>query len=207
MEAEGGALQWSREHNSEFSFEKLGLLNCSRSQPDLGPPLKLQQSTVSPTEAHKFLGILVDRALRFREHVAYSLAKGTKWVAQFKRVMRPCFGLSYRLSKRLYFSIAVPSFLYAVDVFITPVQALEGRKRLYGSVGAVNKLARVHRQALLMMTGALRTTATDVLEAHTDILPFRLLVDKLCQRATVRMCTLPPRHPLARHIASASKRY
>ncbi|OCH89828.1 hypothetical protein OBBRIDRAFT_699008, partial [Obba rivulosa] len=157
----------------------------------LSPLLELQQSTVFPTEAHKFLGVLVDRALRFCKHVAYPLVKGTKWVAQFKRVMRPCFSLSYCLFKCLYFSIAVPSFLYVVDIFITPVQALEGRKRLYGSVGAVNKLARVHRQALLIMTGALHTTAMNVLEAHTDILPFRLLVDKLCQRATVCMCTLP----------------
>ena len=46
-------------------------------------------------------------------------------------------------------------------------------------MGHICRLARVQRQALLVMTGALRTTATDTMEAHADLLPFDLLVDRL----------------------------
>ena len=51
-----------------------------------------------------------------------------------------------------------------------------------GSVGAARKLSRVQRMAATYVTGALRTTATDVLEAHADLLPMELLIDKHCYR-------------------------
>lgn len=38
-------------------------------------------------------------------------------------------------------------------------------------------------QALLAMTGALWSTATDMMEAHTNLLPFDLMVYKICHRA------------------------
>ncbi len=33
------------------------------------------------------------------------------------------------------------------------------------------------------MTGALWSTATDMMEAHTNLLPFDLMVYKICHRA------------------------
>ncbi|OCH83694.1 hypothetical protein OBBRIDRAFT_742824, partial [Obba rivulosa] len=204
MDKDGGALEWSRSHNSEFSYEKLGLLNCACRSQDLGPSLLLRSYTVQPTDSHKFLGVILDSKLSFHHHVAYALAKGSKWVAQLRRVMRPTMGTAFRLAKRLYMGVAVPGYLYAADVFLTPLRYLEGQTRQHGSVGAINKLNRIHRQALIMVSGAMRTTATDILSAHCDILPFPLLIDKLCQRSAVRLCALPQSHPLAKHVARAA---
>lgn len=86
-------------HNSEFSFEKLGLLNCASRMEDLGPSLLLEKCEVHPTDSHKFLGVLLDPKLSFHHHTAYALAKGTQWIAQLRRIMRPTMGISYRLSK------------------------------------------------------------------------------------------------------------
>ncbi|KAI0364245.1 hypothetical protein BV20DRAFT_919056, partial [Pilatotrama ljubarskyi] len=47
MDREGGAQDWSRSHNSAFSLDKFGLLNC-KAQPKrigLGPPLQLSDGT------------------------------------------------------------------------------------------------------------------------------------------------------------------
>ncbi|OBZ78310.1 hypothetical protein A0H81_02657 [Grifola frondosa] len=97
--------------------------------------------------------------------------------------------------------------LYAADVFLTPVRMLPGSKRLHGSVGAIKRLERVQRQALLIMTGAMRTTATDIMCAHANLLPFTLLVDKICHRAITRICTLPKTHPLHRHVRWAGRKF
>ena len=48
---------------------------------------------------------------------------------------------------------------------------------------------------LLVITGGMRTTTSDVMDAHAN-LPFHLLINKVCYRATARMCTLPDSHPL-----------
>jgi len=75
-----------------------------------------------------------------------------------------------------------------------------------GSVGAATKLARVQRMAAIHITGALRTTANDTLDAHADLLPLDLLIDKHCFREALRLATLPTTHPLQSHVKKAAKR-
>ena len=99
----------------------------------------------------------------------------------------------------------LPAMLYAASIWITPQRRIEGRKRLYGSVGIIRKLARIHRQACILMTGAMRTTATDTLEAHLNILPFHLLVDVHISRDATRLCSLPSSHPLHPHVRKATR--
>jgi ribonuclease HI len=57
-----------------------------------------------------------------------------------------------------------------------------------------------------MITGAMRSTPNDLIEAHTDLLPFRLLVDKHLHRAAVRLATIPPAHPLHKPVQNAANR-
>lgn len=49
----------------------------------------------------------------------------------------------------------------------------------------------------------MRTSATDLLDAHTDILPFQQLLRKVCHRATLRMITMHKSHPLYKGIRAA----
>ena len=46
------------------------------------------------------------------------------------------------------------------------------------------------------ITGGIRGTAYDVLEAHANLLPINLLFKKIQFRAATCICTLPPHHPL-----------
>ncbi len=208
MERTGGAFDWSRAHNSSYSIDKFGLLNCKARMKDLGPVLTFTDGTlVQPTDHHRFLGLLVDHKLRFKQHVALAYARGSQWVALIRRLANAKHGLSLAVVRRLYLAVAIPSMLYAADTFLTPVRTLPGHRRQHGSVGPLRRLAMVQRQALLAMTGALRSTATDILEAHANILPFDLFVDRLCHRAAVRLCALPTSHPLATHVQRAGKRF
>ena len=204
----GGANEWSDTHNSSYSLDKFGLLNMTRRVTDsLGPALQLGTTLIAPSAFHRFLGVLVDNRLRFHQQVSAALAKGLLWISAIRRLARSQYGLTPALVRRLYLAVAVPSMLYAVDTFLTPLSKPAGAKRSRGSVGAIVKLSRVQREALVLITGAMRTTATDIMTAHADLLPFPLLVDKLCQRATIRMCTLPDSHPLAPQVRRAAARY
>jgi hypothetical protein len=46
----------------------------------------------------------------------------------------------------------------------------------------------------------MKTTATDILDAHANLLPIPLLLQKICHRAALRIATLPQRHPLFKHV-------
>jgi len=97
--------------------------------------------------------------------------------------------------------------LYAASVWLTPITRRgDGMRKSRGSVGAATKLARVQRMAAIHITGALRTTANDTLDAHADLLPLDLLIDKHCFREALRLATLPTTHPLQSHVKKAAKR-
>lgn len=49
------------------------------------------------------------------------------------------------------------------------------------------------------------TTATDILDIHTALLPLDLEVERQCHRAAVRLTTLPNTHPIAPHVACAAR--
>jgi hypothetical protein len=59
---------------------------------------------------------------------------------------------------------------------------------------AIQKMESVQRKAVLQATGALRTTLSDFLFAHADMPPLRTYVKNLCQRAALRIATLPKEH-------------
>ncbi|EPS96569.1 hypothetical protein FOMPIDRAFT_12670, partial [Fomitopsis schrenkii] len=129
---------------------------------------------VKPSACTKFLGVLVDNKLKFKPHVEYALAKGTKWIQQFGQLARPKNGLKARHILTLYKQMLLPAMLYAASVWIIPQRKIAGRVRTYSSVGIIRKLARVHRQACVLITGAMCGTATDILEAHLNLPPFHL---------------------------------
>lgn len=78
-----------------------------------------------------------------------------------------------------------------------PDVEVEG-KIVAGARGFMEKLARVQRASVLQITGALRTTPSDLLEleAHAGLLPMDLRVGRTCIMSAARITTLPDIHPL-----------
>jgi hypothetical protein len=58
---------------------------------------------------------------------------------------------------------------------------------------------------VLQVTGALRTTVTNALNVHADLLPMKLLVDKICIRSILRMATLPKSHSMHTEARKAAR--
>ena len=160
---------------------------------------------MKPSAEAKFLGVWIDRKLRFRRQAEYALRKGTAWCLQFGRLARPKKGIKMRHVRTLYEQMLLPGMLYAASVWIVPQRTIPGRRNTYGSVGLICKLGRVHRQVCAMITGALRSTPTDSMEAHLNIPPFHLLVDRMIMRDATPLCTLPPSHPLHPHVKRAAR--
>ena len=125
-----------------------------------------------------------------------------KWVTQYQRLTRVTKGMSTKHMRQFFILVAIPRMLYAADLFLVPGSGM-GK----GSKGFISKLAKIQRQATLHITGVLRSTLTDTIDACTDILPFHLLVEKITHRAATRLATLPQSHPLERHVARVENRY
>lgn len=203
-----GINDWSRTHVSRMEMSKAAVMHLTRRRvSDAGIPLILDQTTLTPVHSHRFLGFILDDQLRFKEHAAHALGNGMRRAQQIARLSKTTMGLPAKCVHQLYHTVVVPSMLYAVDVFCTPFVGRHFGGRLKGSVGFRRLLNRPHRAMALLITGAMRTTAGDVAEAHAGLLPLQLQINKLCHRAMLRMATFPPSHPLYPLIKRAGGRY
>jgi hypothetical protein len=216
MNRVGGIFEWARDHNCEFGVEKFQLVDITRrlTPNPLNPrkriptprrTLILGDKHIPSKDTAGFLGVIVDNKLNWKGQCAAALAKGQDWLIQFGRLTRTSRGIHASYIRQLYLSIAVPRMLYAADIFLTPQQNIGKRtKDGRSKQAAVNKLASIQRRAALMITGAMKTTATDVVEVMANLILFNLLVDKYRQRAAIRLATLPPTHPLHKPILSTN---
>jgi ribonuclease HI/exonuclease III len=218
MTREEGAYTWAKRHNSRFETSKFALIDFSKARQKLLIPgqkktkpidrlaLRMNGTSIKPVKSHKFLGVIFDQELRWQEQVAQAIGKGSKYTAQIARLSRTATGISSHLMRQMYISAAVAKMTYAADVWYTPI-TVNSRGRKTGSAGVTKKLASVQRSAALTITGALRSTATDVLDIHANLLPMDLLMDKVCHRSAVRLLSLPDKHPLHASIKHCKKRY
>ena len=95
MTRRNGATEWSKTHNSNFEIDKFALLHLSRKhKPDPNRPGKqrpiprpdftLTDHTIALSASHKFLCIILDQAVNFKEHANYALGKGVTYAAQIR---------------------------------------------------------------------------------------------------------------------------
>jgi hypothetical protein len=68
------------------------------------------------------------------------------------------------------------------------------------------KLTSTQRQAAIMITDVMKTTATDVLDIMANLIPFHLLVDKHCYQVVICLATLPISHLLNRPVTNVACR-
>ena len=105
-------------------------------------------------------------------------------------------GVSSKLMRQLYLAVALPKITYGLDVWYTPPTKLAGYTKNIGSVGVLWNLQKVQRLAMTAITGTLRSTPTDLIDAHAGIFPMELALIKACHRAIIRILTLLDSHPL-----------
>jgi hypothetical protein len=201
MSREGGVENWSKTHSSPLEYSKLALINFAHSSKSKeNPMLQLPRRTVHPVNSAKYLGVFFNRNLNWKTHQAYTVEKGTKWAAQIRRLTRPTWGITPKYAKRLFTSVALPRVLYAVDLWCTPSNREHEGPRTAGSARATKQIGSIQRAGALAITGGLRTSPTDALNASAFLLPTPLTIRKWCHRATMRMATLPKEHPLHKTV-------
>ena len=138
-------------------------------RPEPWPDFKLNGAITKPAISHKFLGVLFNQELHWKEQAERVVAKATKWTLCTQRLAHHATGISPCQMWQLYQAVVVPSFSYAADVWFLPIERPTGCKMARGSVGVAPRLTSVQRIATMAITGALRTSATDILEVHTHL--------------------------------------
>ncbi|KAI5894908.1 uncharacterized protein SCHCODRAFT_01066120, partial [Schizophyllum commune H4-8] len=127
---------------------------------------------ISPTDEAKYLGVYIDAGLTFKRHAQYASGKGTAAATALGRLARPSFGMPPRFIRQLFQGLVVPRMEYALPVWFRPITS--GERKRGGTVAFATRLAKAQRLACKIATGALRSTSTDALDYHCNMLPIDL---------------------------------
>ncbi|EAQ83089.1 hypothetical protein CHGG_10907 [Chaetomium globosum CBS 148.51] len=143
---------------------------------------KRSGEVVKPKESAKILGVVMDRELRYKQHIARTAAKGLAAAMALKRLKM----LSPRTAGQLFVATVAPVMDYAANVWMHAC----GEK-------ALSWLNRAQKIGALAITGAFRTAATAVVEAEASIYPVRERHAQAAASLWINIHTLPGTHPLA----------
>ena len=154
MTRDGGAIQWSKDHNSRFEPSKFALLDFTQAkEADPTHPKQTRLlshpsliipglATIQPSSSARYLGVIFDQELRWNVQVQYAAGKGAAWTNQLRRLAKPSFGLKPSQLRQMYIGVAIPKMLYAVDVWCIPIHGGTSGSRRLGSVGVIKALVR-----------------------------------------------------------------
>ncbi|EAQ87075.1 hypothetical protein CHGG_08328 [Chaetomium globosum CBS 148.51] len=145
-------------------------------------PFSVKGEVVKPKESAKILGVVMDRELRYKQHIARTAAKGLAAALALKRLKI----LSPRTARQLFVATVAPVMDYAANVWMHAC----GEK-------ALSWLNRAQKIGALAITGAFRTAATAVVEAEASIYPVRERHAQAAASLWINIHTLPGTHPLA----------
>jgi len=196
LERNGGGFESSDLHNSCFAPSKCVLIDFMLNRLKERPPLVVRGATINPTPTHKFLGVILDQELSWREHTAYAIAKGACYAMLLRRLTRTSQGVPTRLIHQLYQIVVIPCTLYAASVWLHPTYNSESNAPIQGSIKTAKRIAQTQQTALIAITGAMRSSPSDSLETHANLLPGQLLIQRILYNSLLRVLTLPSHHLL-----------
>src|SRR5699024_7013168 len=109
----------------------------------------------------KYLGVIVDSKLRWKEHLKTVQCKAMKITSKVAAVAQNTWGLSSDVTEMVYKGVVEPVVLYGVSAWKSALN-YEWAKRL---------LTQIQRNALLRVCKSYRTVSADALPVLANILP------------------------------------
>jgi ribonuclease HI len=131
----------------------------------------LNNKPVPQVQRLKYLGIIFDRKLSFKEHINYIANKCTKLIFSLSKAAKLNWGLNNKALKTIYLGGILPLLLYGAPVWIK-VMELESCK---------TKLIRVQRLINIKMAKAYRTVSNEALCILTGMTPIAIKIQEAAQ--------------------------
>ena len=186
VKAHEEAPKWAKEHGSKFSLKKYQLTHYSwRRNDEHKLDLQLGNQIVKAKLHSKFLGVIMDHKLLWREHVNKLKERATKSITGLTKLAGSTWGGCVLSIRRLYEAIVIPQITYCCSVWYTP-PGEEGHKRWM-----LEDFRNIQARALRVVTGAFRATAKSALDIEAYVLPIKQCLEKLTNDTMLRIVATP----------------
>jgi hypothetical protein len=184
-----GLIQWAL-HTVELWYgglglsvnpDKTGLVAFTRKRKHMGlfEP-RLFGKTLQRSTSVKYLGVILDSRLTWKEHMDAKLRKAQNSMLACRTACGAMWGLKPTVVHWVYVATIRPSVTFVSLVWWHGCQTARAKR----------KLSSVQRLACLGITRAMRTTPTNVMEALIGLPPLDLVVQSEARSAAHRLWSL-----------------
>jgi hypothetical protein len=158
---------WCSEVGLSVNPDNTGLIAFTRKRKLQGFfELQLSGVKLSLSGSVKYVGIILDSRLTWKEHVEVKVRKAHNLLWACRRACGMGWCLRPKVVHWLYITIVRPSISFASLVWWPGCQTASTK----------NKLSKVQRLACLRITGALHTTSTGAMEVLVGLPPLDLVI-------------------------------
>ncbi|KAM4056517.1 endonuclease-reverse transcriptase domain-containing protein [Hirsutella rhossiliensis] len=159
------AISWEKRSGATFEADKTSVIHFTRiAERDTDEPLTVKGKEIKPEKSVKLLGVVMDKALRFKEHIARAAAKGLAAAMCLKRLKMAL----PRTARQLFVATVAPTMDYASNVWRVP-HSRNGSGRGRGRTATISRTARSSCNEILDKDAdAPEDASSDIVEAQVE---------------------------------------
>ena len=153
---------WATSVGFKFSVEKTKAIVFYRNKrwlKDQSIDLRLYETQITFCSSVKFLGVIFDQHLNWKEHLSYIKAKALKALDLLKKLSHTTWGARRDTMFTVYKATVLSILDYGCPIYAS------------ASESALKTLDAVHHQGIRLCTGAFRSSPTTSLLAESGMLP------------------------------------
>ncbi|KAG6979043.1 RNA-directed DNA polymerase from mobile element jockey [Fusarium oxysporum f. sp. conglutinans] len=164
------AEQWAATHASIFAPDKFQLTHFTRTRTriDVEEPLQTRWGTIEPKKTCKYLGLIMDSTLTWKQHIDEIQRKVTKTVNALSSLGGSTWGVTMREMRKIYKGVAVPQMMYACSAWSNA--NWRTRDKPY-TERTLSKLQSLQARASRAISGAYKAALIPALDVETYLLP------------------------------------
>jgi len=128
-------VSWAKNNKINFNEHKSKVMVISRRKrkENKGIPIYMNNTILEQVQKIKYLGIIFDSKLNFREHIMYISSKCTRLIHALSKLAKQSWGLSHAMLHTMYKGEILPLLLYGAPVWIEALEK-ECNKTVYNRV-------------------------------------------------------------------------
>ncbi len=172
--------RWARTRGMKFAPQKSELMHFTRAHRALTTRVQLGDTTIEPVESTRFLGIWLDRKLRWRRHLKKLQAKIATQQFAITKLAATTWGVSLVRARELYTKVVRSALAYGASAWHQPT---EGGK----IKGITSSLQAAQTRCLRSVAGAYRATPVHCLESELAVPPLDLYLNKRATDFNLRL--------------------
>lgn len=191
------SLRWGREHGVTFETSKTELQYFHRKRTYAEPNLSMEQHDVTANDSTRWLGMVFDRKLQFKDHLKMARTRARQVTDHLARLCGTSYGASPALLRLAVQSCAFSTLLYAAETWYS-------RSTTQQAIGQLQVVMNRGARAVLPVY---RTTPAAVLMRETGWGSAEAWLNRIRNRYVTRVAAADPRHPMRRRWNSSRFRW